>query len=83
MGDILLGTASWTETTLIKSGRFYPPEVKTPEDRLRFYASQFPVVEVDKKYRVGFDADPGTPLADRRSPYSDVAYFCRALSMAF
>ena len=44
---ILVGTASWTDQTLIKSGRFYPPDAKTPEQRLRFYASQFPVVEVD------------------------------------
>jgi uncharacterized protein YecE (DUF72 family) len=49
-GDILVGTASWTEPTLIKSGRFYPPEAKTPEDRLRFYASQFPIVEVDSSF---------------------------------
>jgi uncharacterized protein YecE (DUF72 family) len=49
-GNILVGTASWTEPTLIKSGRFYPPEAKTPEDRLRFYASQFPVVEVDSSF---------------------------------
>jgi len=45
-GDILVGTASWTEPTLLKSGRFYPPDARTPEQRLRHYASQFPVVEV-------------------------------------
>lgn len=50
MGDILVGTASWTDKDLIASGRFYPPEVKTPEERLRFYAQQFPVVEVDSSY---------------------------------
>jgi uncharacterized protein YecE (DUF72 family) len=49
-GNILVGTASWTEPTLIKSGRFYPTEAKTPEDRLRFYAGQFPVVEVDSSF---------------------------------
>jgi uncharacterized protein YecE (DUF72 family) len=48
--NILVGTASWTEPTLIKSGRFYPPEAKSPEDRLRFYADQFPVVEVDSSF---------------------------------
>ncbi len=50
MGDTLVGTASWTDKALIASGRFYPPEVKTPEERLRFYARQFPVVEVDSSY---------------------------------
>ncbi|HLF76365.1 MAG TPA: DUF72 domain-containing protein [Dehalococcoidia bacterium] len=47
---ILIGTASWAEATLIKSGRFYPAEARTPEQRLRFYASQFPVVEVDSTF---------------------------------
>ena len=49
-GNVLVGTASWTEPTLIKSGRFYPPEAKSAEDRLRFYAGQFPVVEVDSSF---------------------------------
>jgi len=47
---VLVGTASWTDKTLISSGAFYPADVKTPEDRLRFYASQFPIVEVDATY---------------------------------
>ena len=49
MGDIFVGTASWTDKTLLESG-WYPPEVTTPEDRLRFYAEQFPLVEVDSTY---------------------------------
>ena len=47
---ILIGTASWSDKPLIDSGRFYPPEARTPEDRLRYYASQFPLVEVDSPY---------------------------------
>jgi uncharacterized protein YecE (DUF72 family) len=47
---ILVGTASWTDKTLIASGRFYPKEAKSAEARLRFYASQFPIVEVDSSY---------------------------------
>jgi len=47
---VLIGTASWTDKTLVSSGAFYPPEAKKPEDRLRFYASRFPVVEVDSTY---------------------------------
>lgn len=50
MGEILVGTASWTDATLIESGRFYPPQAKTPEARLRYYASQFPLVEIDSTY---------------------------------
>jgi uncharacterized protein YecE (DUF72 family) len=50
MSRILIGTASWTDKSLIASGRFYPPKCNTPDDRLRYYASQFPLVEVDSTY---------------------------------
>ena len=50
MAQILVGTSSWTDKTLIESGKFYPPNAKTPEDRLRYYASQFPIVEIDSSY---------------------------------
>ncbi|MBC5766830.1 DUF72 domain-containing protein [Ramlibacter albus] len=49
-GNILTGSASWTDKTLIACGRFYPKEAKTAEARLRYYASQFPMVEVDSSY---------------------------------
>ncbi|GGL11314.1 hypothetical protein Sme01_42190 [Sphaerisporangium melleum] len=49
MGEILVGTASWTDRTLLASG-WYPPEVSTPEERLRYYAARFPLVEVDSTY---------------------------------
>ena len=48
--NILVGTASWTDKTLIACGRFYPPSCKTAEQRLRHYAQQFPLVEVDSSY---------------------------------
>ncbi|CAN5633887.1 DUF72 domain-containing protein [soil metagenome] len=49
--SILIGTASWTDKTLIACGRFYPQRgCSTAEARLRFYASQFPMVEVDSSY---------------------------------
>jgi len=47
---ILVGTASWTDKSLIESGKFYPPTAKDAESRLRYYASQFPMVEVDSSY---------------------------------
>jgi uncharacterized protein YecE (DUF72 family) len=49
VGETLIGTASWTDKTLLASG-WYPNDAKTPEKRLAFYASQFPVVEVDATY---------------------------------
>lgn len=50
MNAIRVGTASWTDKSLIESGEFYPSTVRSPEDRLRYYAEQFPVVEVDSSY---------------------------------
>jgi uncharacterized protein YecE (DUF72 family) len=50
MPDILVGTASWTDKTLIACGRFYPKGATTAEARLRHYAAQFPIVEVDSSY---------------------------------
>ena len=47
---ILIGTASWTDKTLIASGRFYPPEATSAEARLRYYASRVPRGEGDSSY---------------------------------
>lgn len=47
---LLAGSASWTDPTLLTPGLFYPREVHTPEERLRFYSSQFPMVEVDSGF---------------------------------
>ena len=49
MGRIKVGISSWTEPTLVKSG-WYPADATTAEDRLRYYASKFPVVEVDSTF---------------------------------
>ena len=49
MGDIRVGTAGWTDKTLIDSG-WYPADAGNPEKRLRYYATQFPLVEVDSAY---------------------------------
>jgi uncharacterized protein YecE (DUF72 family) len=47
---IRTGTCSWTEKTLIQSGLFYPPDARTAEARLRYYATHFDTVEVDSTY---------------------------------
>jgi uncharacterized protein YecE (DUF72 family) len=65
--NILVGTASWTDKTLIACGRFYPPSVKSPEQRLRFYAEQFPVVEVDSSY-YGIPTPQNATLWAERTP---------------
>lgn len=47
---IRLGTASWTDPTMTAGTVFYPRGVDTAEERLQYYASQFPLVEVDSTY---------------------------------
>jgi uncharacterized protein YecE (DUF72 family) len=47
---VLVGTCSWTDKTLVACGRFYPKGCSSAEGRLRHYASQFPLVEVDSSY---------------------------------
>lgn len=47
--SIKVGTCSWTDPTILRSG-WYPAHADSPEERLQFYASQFPVVEVDSSY---------------------------------
>lgn len=49
MGQIKVGTASWTDRTLLDSG-WYPQTADTPEKRLAYYARRFPLVEVDATY---------------------------------
>jgi len=49
-GVARFGTASWTDPTMTAPGVFYPKGSDSAEERLRFYASRFPVVEVDATY---------------------------------
>jgi uncharacterized protein YecE (DUF72 family) len=46
---VKVGITAWTERTLVASG-FYPPAAHDAESRLRFYATQFPIVENDSAY---------------------------------
>jgi uncharacterized protein YecE (DUF72 family) len=66
MGKIRMGTAGWTDKTLIASG-WYPPEANTPEQRLRYYARQFPLVEVDSSY-YALPARPTAAMWAERTP---------------
>jgi uncharacterized protein YecE (DUF72 family) len=49
-GSIRIGTASWTDPTMTAAGVFYPTGADSAEERLQYYASRFPVVEVDATY---------------------------------
>ncbi|PMS21733.1 DUF72 domain-containing protein [Trinickia dabaoshanensis] len=50
MTTILCGTAGWADKSLIACKRFYPRGCSTAQARLAYYASIFPLVEVDSSY---------------------------------
>jgi uncharacterized protein YecE (DUF72 family) len=64
---LLIGTASWTDKSLVNSGRFYPSDAKTAEARLQYYASEFPLVEVDSSY-YGMPSERNAGLWVERTP---------------
>jgi len=64
----LIGTASWTDPTLVKSDTFYPPSLRTAEERLRFYAGQFNAVEVDASYYTLLSEKNAQLWAERTPP---------------
>lgn len=66
MGEIQVGTASWTDKTLLESG-WYPASADNAEKRLAYYAKQFPVVEVDSTY-YGPPAEQTSRLWADRTP---------------
>src|SRR5881275_1820001 len=48
--DVLTGSCSWTDKTLVEQAEWYPRRTMSAEDRLRFYASRFPLTEIDSTY---------------------------------
>jgi uncharacterized protein YecE (DUF72 family) len=59
------GIAGWVDKEL--TGRFYPPGVTSSEERLQFYASRFPLVEVDSSY-YGMPSRKNSELWVARTP---------------
>ena len=49
-GTVYAGSCSWTERTLVQESDWYPARSMSAEQRLRFYASRFPLTEVDSTY---------------------------------
>jgi uncharacterized protein YecE (DUF72 family) len=47
---VRIGTASWTDPTMTAGTVFYPRGVGSAEERLQYYAAQFPLVEIDATY---------------------------------
>ncbi len=48
--NVVVGMASWADPSLVKSKAFYPKGHSSSEKMLRYYASQFPMVEVDSSF---------------------------------
>ncbi len=46
----LAGSCSWTDRTLVQESDWYPKRTMSPEERLRYYATQFPITEIDSTY---------------------------------
>lgn len=78
MGDLLVGTASWTDRSLIGSG-WYPKGASSAEERLKFYSSQFPLVEVDSSYYF-LPNDKNAELWAERTP-GDFTFNVKAFSL--
>jgi uncharacterized protein YecE (DUF72 family) len=47
---VLTGSCAWTEKTLVEEADWYPRRTMSAEERLRYYAAQFPLTEVDSTY---------------------------------
>ena len=77
--SILVGTASWTDKSLIACKRFYPPDARTAEARLRFYATRFPMVEVDSSY-YAMPSPANSQLWAERTP-SDFVFNVKAFRL--
>jgi uncharacterized protein YecE (DUF72 family) len=49
-GEVRVGTAGWTDPSLTAPAVFYPASATSADARLRYYASRYPVVEVDSPF---------------------------------
>lgn len=58
---ILVGTCSWTDTTLVKETDWYPKRSMRAADRLAYYSARYPIAEADSTYYF----PPGPDLTGR------------------
>ena len=47
---VLTGSCSWADRSLVDDGDWYPRRTMSAEERLRYYAAQFPLTEIDSTY---------------------------------
>jgi uncharacterized protein YecE (DUF72 family) len=78
MAIVKVGTSSWTDPTLLRSG-WYPPQASSPADRLGYYASRFSLVEVDSTY-YSLPSERNSVLWAERTP-PDFTFNIKAFSL--
>lgn len=66
--SVRVGTAGWTDKSLVQLGTFYPRGASTPEARLRHYASEFSLVEADAPFYALPSAATTRAWAERTPP---------------
>jgi uncharacterized protein YecE (DUF72 family) len=59
--NVLVGTCSWTDRTLVSGTNWYPKKTMSAAERLHFYAEHYPIAEADSTYYF-----PPTPELTRR-----------------
>jgi Protein of unknown function DUF72 len=79
MGQVRVGAASWTDRSLLVSG-WYPPEASTPDKRLRYYARQFSLAEVDATY-CALPAEQTAAAWATRTPAAPFTFNVKAFSL--
>lgn len=77
--NIRVGLCSWSDPSLIKSKAFYPRGCSSAEARLRYYATQFPIVEVDSSFYAMPSATNAVLWAERTP--SDFAFNVKAFRL--
>ena len=64
-GRILVGTSSWSERTLVHESGWYPKRTMKAAERIAYYASRFPLVEIDATARFPPTPDLARQWVDR------------------
>jgi uncharacterized protein YecE (DUF72 family) len=62
---LLSGSCSWTDRTLVAQADWYPKRTMSAAERLRFYAAQFPLTELDSSYYAPPGEEQARIWADR------------------
>jgi uncharacterized protein YecE (DUF72 family) len=65
---VLTGSCSWTDRTLVGESDWYPRRTMSAEERLRYYASQFPLTEIDSTYYAPPSEQQARLWAERTPP---------------